>query len=362
MVGRYTLAGCCIAALSAMTYAQDDVQFPPTVWDRMDLPFTFTDCAAPTEMETCWKAQNFTVEDDLDVQSLGLQNRIDCALTNCWNRVYSCDYQQLLLSYNSTCSLLFPLRTEPAPNLPFWPAPTDAADSCSCNLNKLNDNLPDNNAYSICMEQVQFERGDPDDLEERPTPDCDCCLYGAYAAGAWDTCKDQDPGYIILNYVKEAFIDNDSDGNNNSLAQCVSRLQNFSCVDYGFSIYGVNASDYARPTPLHSATGVWSDTNGILTAPVSGATYTWTAWNATFTITAASVEAVATRSASATGETSGSANGSVTRKGTGSVTGSVTGTGTGASSTSTGAAPTLMAAQHPAAALMGLGGLAFALS
>lgn len=167
---------------------------------------------------------------------------------------------------------------------------------------------------------------------------------------AWDTCKDQDPGYIVLNYVKEAFIDNDSDGNNNSLAQCVSRLQNFSCVDYGFSIYGANASDYARPTPLHSATGTWSDTNGVLTAPVSGATYTWTAWNATFTITAASVEAVATRSASATGKTSGS------------VTGSVTGTGTGASSTSTGAAPTLMAAQHPAAALMGLGGLAFALS
>ncbi|KAG9517895.1 hypothetical protein KCV07_g5936, partial [Aureobasidium melanogenum] len=372
MVGKYTFVGCCVAALSAMTYAQDDAQdyvLPPsTIWDRMDLPFTFTDCAAPTEMETCWKAQNYTAEDNFLVQSLGLQNRIDCALTNCWNRIYSCDYQQLLLSYNSTCSLILS-EDEPAPNLPFWPAPSDAAESCSCNLNKLNDNLPTNEAYSICMEKVQFERGDPDDLEERPTPDCDCCLYGAYAAGAWDTCKDQDPGYIVLNYIKEAYIDDDSLGNNNSLAQCSSRLQNFDCVDYGFSIYGANASDYARPTPMHSATGTWSDTNGILTAPVSGATYTWTAWNVTLTITAASVEAVATRSASATGEpssmsagkTSGSANGSVTRKGTGSVTGSVTGTGTGAPSMTTGAAPTLMAAQHPAAALMGLGGLAFAL-
>ena len=97
-------------------------------------------------------------------------------------------------------------------------------------------------------------------------------------------------------------------------------------------MYGVNASDYARPTPLHSATGIWSDTSGSLTAPISGATYTWTAWDAAFTITAASVEAVATRSASATGETSdivtrkasSSANGSVTPKGTGSVTGSAT--------------------------------------
>ncbi|KAI5195603.1 hypothetical protein E4T39_08146 [Aureobasidium subglaciale] len=369
MVGRYTLVGCCIAALSAMTYAQDYVQPPSTIWDRLDLPFIFTDCAAPTEMETCWKAQNYTAEDNLLVQSLRLQNRIDCALTNCWNRVYSCDYQQLLLSYNTTFFLLSG-EDGPALNLPFWPAPTDAAESCSCNLNKLNDDLPTNDAYSICRDKVQFERGDPDDLEERPTPDCDCCSMVHMRLGdAWDLCKDQDPGYIVLNYLKEAYIDDDSLSNNNSLAQCSSRLQDFNCVDYGFSIYGVNASDYARPTPLHSATGTWSDTNGILTAPVSGATYTWTAWNGTFTITAASVKAVATRSASATGEisdiftvkTSDSADGSVTRKGTGSVTGSVTEIGTGASSISTGTAPTLMAAQHPAAALMGFGGLAFAL-
>ncbi|KAH0287927.1 hypothetical protein M436DRAFT_81474 [Aureobasidium namibiae CBS 147.97] len=359
MIGKHAFVGCCIAALSAKTYAQDDVQLPPTIWDRLDLPFTFTDCAAPTEMETCWKAQNYTAKDDYLVQSLGLQDRMECALTNCWNRVYSCDYQQLLLSYNSTCSLVMS-EDEPALNLPFWPAPADAAESCSCDLNKLNDNLPDN-ALSLCMEKVKSERGDPDDSEERPTPDCDCCLYGAYAAGAWDTCKDQDPGYIVLDYIRAAFIDRDSHGNNNSLAQCPSQLQNFDCTDHGFSLYGVNASDYARSTPLHSATGTWSDTNGILTAPVSGATYTWTAWNATLIITAASVEAMATRTASATGETSNSGNGSVTQKGAGSFTGSMTGTGTSASSMSTGAASELMAAQHPAAALMGLGGLVIAL-
>jgi hypothetical protein len=138
-------------------------------------------------------------------------------------------------------------------------------------------------------------------------------------------------------------------------------------MDNGFStyVYGVNASDYAKPTPIHSATGTWSDTNGILTAPVSGATYTWTAWNETFTVTAASVEAVATRSASTTVQTitsgSGKDSGSMTGSITGSATGSVTGTASGASGMSTGAAPTMMAAQYPAAALMGLGGLAFAL-
>lgn len=178
---------------------------------------------------------------------------------------------------------------------------------------------------------------------------------------AWDTCKDQDPGYIILNYVKEAFIENDSDGNNNSLAQCVSRLQNFSCVDYGFSIYGVNASDYARPTPLHSATGTWSDNPGILTAPVSGATYTWTAYNTTITVTAASVEAVATRIASSTAQTTPNATGKDASSMTSSVTGSVTESASGASSISTSGAPTLMAAKYPLAALVGLSGFAFTL-
>lgn len=155
----------------------------------------------------------------------------------------------------------------------------------------------------------------------------------------------------------------DKEGSNNSLAQCPSRLENFNCMENGFSTYtyGMNATDYARPTPMHSATGTWSDNPGILTAPVSGATYTWTAYNTTITVTAASVEAVATRIASSTAQTTPNATGKDASSMTGSVTGSVTGSASGASSMSTGAAPTLMAAKYPAAALMGLGGLAFAL-
>jgi hypothetical protein len=98
MVGKYTFVGCCIAALSAVTYGQDDsfdesidgsfddiTPLPTTIWDRIDT-FTFTNCAAPTEMETCWKAENSTAV-YVDEQCVVLQNRMDCALKNCWNRV-----------------------------------------------------------------------------------------------------------------------------------------------------------------------------------------------------------------------------------------------------------------------------------
>jgi len=84
MISGYLLG--CIAALSAVVYSQDDIQQSPTIFDRVNTPFVFTDCAAPTEMESCWNAQNYTAE-YLDSECSGLQNRIDCALTNCWNRV-----------------------------------------------------------------------------------------------------------------------------------------------------------------------------------------------------------------------------------------------------------------------------------
>lgn len=90
MVDKFIFVACCVAAFSAVTYAQDDPKYPSSIWNRLDTPFNFTNCAAPTEMETCWKAQDHTTEDDGDVgdiSCLGMQSRIECALTNCWNRV-----------------------------------------------------------------------------------------------------------------------------------------------------------------------------------------------------------------------------------------------------------------------------------
>lgn len=98
MVGKHTIVGC-IAALAAVVHAQVDSQQAPTIFDRVDLPFTFTDCAAPAEMETCWNAQNYTNE-YLDPECSGLQNRIECALTNCWNRVcHTCQSTNLGSAY-----------------------------------------------------------------------------------------------------------------------------------------------------------------------------------------------------------------------------------------------------------------------
>ncbi|THZ14009.1 hypothetical protein D6C91_07550 [Aureobasidium pullulans] len=340
MICKNTILGG-LAVLSAVARAQqDDYPFASSIFDRVNPPFTFTGCAAPSEMQTCWESQNYDNE-YLNPLCTGLQNRVQCALTNCWNRVYSCDYQQLMVAYNTSCS------DEATLSLPFFPPPADAAEVCSCNLNNVvNDFEKASSGWPRCVQKVQDENGitdDDDSGEDFPTPGCDCCYYGVVAAAMYDTCPDQNPGPIALDLVRQIYIEQNPTGNN-SLEQCVSRLAsgNFSCTDYGFNLYGNNATDYAKPTPIHSVTGNFSDINGILKTPVSGATYTFTGWNTTYTITAASVEAVATRSASAT-------------KVSGSVTGSVTGTAINAPSTGA-AAPTMSAA-----ALIGLSGLAFAL-
>lgn len=90
MLVGYAFAGC-LAALSAIASAQDSGNSSDTddyILDHVDTPWTFTDCAAPSEMESCWTAQNVTEDVFEDEQNCPhIEKRIQCALTNCWNRV-----------------------------------------------------------------------------------------------------------------------------------------------------------------------------------------------------------------------------------------------------------------------------------
>lgn len=86
MICKETILGV-LAVLSAVARAQqDDYPYASSIFDRVNPPFTFTECAAPSEMQTCWESQNYDNE-YLNPLCTGLQNRVQCALTNCWNRV-----------------------------------------------------------------------------------------------------------------------------------------------------------------------------------------------------------------------------------------------------------------------------------
>ena len=103
--------------------------------------------------------------------------------------MYSCDYQQLLLSYNSTCfdahEAQILNQTFTAPDLPFYPPPANAAGACSCNISRLANDLMETitDPYLTCANEVKGESGDTDnDDYVYPSADCGCCLYGAASA------------------------------------------------------------------------------------------------------------------------------------------------------------------------------------
>lgn len=269
--------------------------------------------------------------------------------TDAETQVYSCDYQRLMLSYETECFENF-YKTDPA--LPFYPPPAEAAGQCACNLGNYLDAIRNVGFGALtCANETNANAS-------QAASDCGCCFYGATFAAMDDICPDTNPQLLGLGDVDAIYIQggDEADDNGDNIGLCVSRIGssgNFSCANHGWDTYGTNASDYAKPTPVHSATGALTDLPGAITSPVSGATYTWTAFNGTYTITAASVEAVATRSVATTGSAKGSSTSDSAKTATG--TAAVSSVASGAAAAVTGYV------QGPVAAIAGLAGLAFAL-
>ena len=88
MLMKSALAGC-FAVLTAVAHAQNDTTSEPetNILDSPDTPFTFTDCAAPDEMKTCWNANPIDDNADSDDICVVMEKRAECVLTHCWNRV-----------------------------------------------------------------------------------------------------------------------------------------------------------------------------------------------------------------------------------------------------------------------------------
>jgi hypothetical protein len=57
-------------------------------------------------------------------------DNVNCYAASCWNRVYECEYQKYVYEYLKNC------ETAKLP-LPYFPAPDNAPDACSCNLGKV---------------------------------------------------------------------------------------------------------------------------------------------------------------------------------------------------------------------------------
>ncbi|KAI8689374.1 hypothetical protein NCS56_00200800 [Fusarium sp. Ph1] len=265
--------------------------------------FNSNNCVDPSGMKTCYdKALSAALEcfgvkkceeEEADGESecalacrcLQTQDEIDCALTHCWNQVYSCEYQQTVGELSNSCS-----RVDWEAIL-FYPAPFDAPAACSCNLGQPTVSLKRLiEEGKSCTDKIGDLAGhDPEDVIET----CLCCQTSGLSIN-WNVCPDMNPSLIGADdWYNLVPLDN--------FPTCGKYMDDISCVgDLGFPPPGADKSAkfYAPGEfPKNGIETTISNLDGSVTSPLSGETFSWTLGAIEHTVIVASVDAKPTGSA-----------------------------------------------------------------
>ncbi|KAJ5747270.1 uncharacterized protein N7511_008966 [Penicillium nucicola] len=235
------------------------------------------------------------------------QKYINCMAETCWNQVYSCEYQLFVQQYFAIC----PSASEP---IPFWPAPANAPNRCSCDLGKvLQTTLSSRNEQTQCMRNVTDRlSSDVTDLSNLSNgldiagraSDCACCGASASISAAYEICPHTKPTLAGAD-LWPIFFPNDSENENlyNSLpnwnwawsSSSCSRMNTDSCRDLGFS----DTDKFYRPGDFpDNGTSTLRNVGGTITAPPSGTVLTWSQSSTTYTVSATGYDSKAVASQS----------------------------------------------------------------
>ncbi|CAG1959529.1 unnamed protein product [Fusarium graminearum] len=220
------------------------------------------ECVDPSGYEQCYKSRdderNVCINKNCEGQNIDCLNAcdcvfnvdvIDCALTHCWNKVYSCEYQNTVLELGGPCI------DEKFKDIPFFPAPDDVPDACSCNLGKIATSL------------------------NRAVDELDTCIERNQEI--WDSLSIDEQGNLLISQDED-------------YPQCGDYNDAYNCAnDLKFTPPGKDnsAKFYAPGEFPKNGTKTMSNMDGSITSPLSGATFTWTNGNIVHPITVASVDA-----------------------------------------------------------------------
>ncbi|KAK0391550.1 hypothetical protein NLU13_1050 [Sarocladium strictum] len=249
----------------------------------------------------------------------------NCFASHCWNRVWECEYQDYMVGYFQNC------LTAKTP-VPYFPAPDNVPDACSCNLGRVYAALHDAIQESTTCSNNANSGDAGSDLQRMEG--CNCCAVGGSIAALVGICPDTDPTLIGLNGVSQFEKNVDVDYQN-----CGTYLQEFNCAnDLGFQLDGVTT--YIGPNdPIQTGTDTLSNGGGTVTSPASGAVFTYTNGGdgQVYTITAAGFDGKESKGSSRSGSSNdGDSNGnSNNNDNSGSGSGSESGSGSGSGSGST---------------------------
>ncbi|KAL3475957.1 hypothetical protein BJX99DRAFT_228647 [Aspergillus californicus] len=241
-------------------------------------------CVDKSGMDTCLSTAESQLadcgqdaQDDLQLQACMLTydvTLLGCYIESCWNKVYSCEYQLVVVDI---LSQQYPSPSDP---IPFWPPPDNAPGGCVCNFGSIYDELLSSldHLQSTCNEYI---------TSVSSLQTCQCCAWSAGLSAFYGTCQ----GYDLTDYGLSA-IASTAAATEQMTGTCPDLTS--SVCEARFGIESFNDGAYPDPADLPdpgSKAPTTTQGPGPLTSPLGGATMTVTFLDNVFTLTAAEYDA-----------------------------------------------------------------------
>jgi hypothetical protein len=192
----------------------------------------------------------------------------NCALTSCWNQIYSCEYQNLAMHAHENCpgAGVGPLNTDDVDGyIPYSPAPANAPGGCSCDISFVYYRHYTATANAkVC--EARVTNGSSEAVDR-----CRCCAASEQVSSFYNTCPSTSPAsYPLFNVTIEDSL------RLLSTQTCRTALAGFDCRRAGFQKPGISGGNFLTADTLPSnGTQTISNTGNAITSPVSGPTLVW---------------------------------------------------------------------------------------
>lgn len=170
-----------------------------------DVSLNSSGCVDPSGLEKCQSGITKKTSDCIDqarrdnsqqeILACGCQDYVDnfnCYAASCWNRVWECEYQEYMVSYFMNC----PTAKLP---VPYFPAPKNAPDSCSCNVGQVFLNVQD----AIQQTGTCSNNADSSDAGSnlQQIEGCGCCELSGVLSSIVEICPKTDPNLVGLEQI-----------------------------------------------------------------------------------------------------------------------------------------------------------------
>jgi len=240
------------------------------------LKLTADGCADPLGFSSCWDAAasaeqscdtnncgtatNQNPDCVTDCACVGYRDYINCALTHCWNKAYTCEYMDLVVEAYRNCPTM---GTGTITNGPTFAFSTSLPDSCSCDIYGVYHRHRTSSDFAATC----WNRGNPEH-------ECYCCADSEAVSTFYNICPDTNPSAIpfFSDLINPSLVDLGSTNCQNVFASGVN------CLGLNYSVPGLQSDSqfYTADDLPANGTNSLSNSPGTVTSPPGGATYVWT--------------------------------------------------------------------------------------